>query len=157
ITSRGLKGFMTAETFPIMSSRQVHSNNSAVDLVELAIRRGEGHFSAAGALAVETGAHTGRSAQDKFTVRDSETDGEVWWDNNKPLEPHHFETLYRDFLEYSKGRELFVQDLFAGADPKRQLATRIVCEYAWHALFIRHLLRRPGPGDLEHFTPGLTI
>jgi phosphoenolpyruvate carboxykinase (ATP) len=141
--------------FPLTGESKVNDNTGTVSLIELAIRRQEGWFTAAGALAVETGAHTGRSAQDKFIVRDSRTEGTVWWDNTKPMSPEHFDRLKRDFIEHCRGRELFVQDLFAGADPARRLPTRIVCEYAWHALFIRHLLRIPGAG--ETVEPRLTV
>ena len=92
---------------------------------------------------VETGAHTGRSVQDKFTVRDATTEKAVWWDNNKPMSPEQFELLWADFRAHAQSRELFVQDLYAGADPAHRLNARIFTEYAWHALFIRNLLRRP--------------
>src|SRR5690606_27269879 len=146
-----------AELFPLTSARAVHHNTSSVELIELAIRRAEGRFACTGALVVETGAHTGRSAQDKFTVRDELTDGTIWWDNNKPMSREHFDVLHRDLLEHFKGRELFVQDLYAGAEPASRLNVRVVCEYAWHALFIRYLLRRPELAELSGFVPGLTI
>ena len=106
---------------------------------------------------VETGAHTGRSAQDKFTVRDATTDKAVWWDNNKPMTPEHFELLWADFHDHVKSRELFVQDLYAGADPAHRLNARIFTEFAWHALFIRHLLRRPTAAELAGFEPEFTV
>jgi phosphoenolpyruvate carboxykinase (ATP) len=137
--------------------RQVHHNGTHVELIESAVRRGEGHFASNGALVVETGAHTGRSAQDKFTVRDALTESTVWWDNNNSITREQFDRLHNDFLEHSRTRELFVQDLFAGADPRRRLNTRIFCEYAWHALFIRHLLRRPEATELQAFKPEFTV
>ena len=146
-----------ADLFPLTSARAVHQNNSSVELIELAIRRAEGRFASTGALVVETGAHTGRSAQDKFTVRDDLTDGTVWWDNYKAMSREHFDVLHRDFLEHAKGRDLFVQDLYAGAEPASRLNVRIVCEHAWHALFIRYLLRRPEVGELAGFLPGFTV
>ena len=76
-------------------------------------------------------------------MRDATTEKAVWWDNNKPMTPEQFELLLSDFREHAKSRELFVQDLFAGADPAQRLNARMFVEYAWHALFIRHLLRRP--------------
>src|SRR5262245_3758529 len=115
-------------------------NTNDAELVELAIAGGEGHFSSAGALSVETGVHTGRSVQDKFIVRDATTDGAIWWDNNKPMSPEQFDLLWADFLAHAKTRHLYVEDLYAGASPKHRLNARIFLEYAWHALFIRHLL-----------------
>jgi phosphoenolpyruvate carboxykinase (ATP) len=148
---------MTIELFPLNSSATIKHNTGEPELIELAIRKGEAQFAASGALAVETGAHTGRSAQDKFTVRDATTEKVVWWDNNKPMSPEQFDVLLSDFREHAKSRELYVQDLFAGADPAQRLNARIFVEYAWHALFIRHLLRRPEAAELAGFKPQFTV
>jgi phosphoenolpyruvate carboxykinase (ATP) len=148
---------MKTELFPLSAPRKVHSNGTHVELIECAVQRGEGHLASTGAFVVETGAHTGRSAQDKFTVRDAFTESTVWWDNNKSITREQFDRLHNDFLEHSRTRELFVQDLFAGADLQRRLNTRVICEYAWHALFIRHLLRRPEAIQLQAFKPELTV
>ena len=120
---------MTIELFPLNSSATIKHNTGQVELIELAIRKGEGQFAACGALAVETGAHTGRSAQDKYVVRDAATEKAVWWDNNKSMTPEQFDLLLSDFREHAKSRELFVQDLFAGADPAQRLNARIFVEY----------------------------
>ncbi len=146
-----------SETFPLTSARKINHNLLEAVLIEHAVRRGEGQLAATGALAVTTGIHTGRSAQDKFTVRDANTDGEVWWDNNKPLSPEHFDILYKDFLAHAKDRELYVQDLFAGAEPEQMIRARIFTEFAWHSLFIRHMLRRPAASELAGFMPDVTI
>ena len=148
---------MTTELFSLSAPARVHHNTREIELSEEAIRRGEARFSAAGALVVETGAHTGRSAQDKYTVRDATTEKAVWWDNNKPMTPEQFDLLWADFSAHAKTREMFVQDLYAGADPAHRLNARIFVEYAWHALFIRHLLRRPSAADLAGFAPAFTV
>jgi phosphoenolpyruvate carboxykinase (ATP) len=148
---------MTSETFPLSVPATVHHNRSLVVLIEEAVRRQEGHFASTGAFVVETGTHTGRSAQDKFTIRDAATEKTVWWDNNKPITREHFDVLLEDFKAHAASRELFVQDLFAGADAKHRLNTRIFCEYAWHAAFIRHLLRRPTAAELAAFKPEFTV
>jgi phosphoenolpyruvate carboxykinase (ATP) len=145
------------ESFPLATAQKVSRNNSHVELIELAIKRGEGRFASTGALVFETGAHTGRSAQDKYTVRDETTEKTVWWDNNKPMSPEQFDLLYSDFIEHARSRELFVQDLFAGADPQHRIKSRIFTEYAWHALFIRWLLRRPDAAELGSFAPDFTV
>jgi phosphoenolpyruvate carboxykinase (ATP) len=106
---------------------------------------------------VETGVHTGRSVQDKFIVRDASTDRSIWWDNNKPLAPEQFALLRDDFRRHVEGRQLFVQDLHAGASPAHRLNARIFTEYAWHAQFIRCLLRRPQAAELAGFEPGFTV
>jgi phosphoenolpyruvate carboxykinase (ATP) len=126
-------------------------------LYEEAIRRGEGRVAKGGALVVETGQHTGRSARDKFTVRDATTDGSIWWDFNASMTPAHFDTLWSDMRAHMEGRELFVQELFAGADTAHRLNVRVVSELAWHSLFIRHLLRRPEAAELEKFAAEFTI
>src|SRR5947207_11650836 len=148
---------MTSEFFPLSAPAKVHHNTREVELTEEAILRGEARFAASGALVVETGAHTGRSAQDKYTVRDATTDKAVWWDNNKPMTPEQFDLLWADFSAHAASREMFVQDLYAGADPAHRLNARIFVEYAWHALFIRHLLRRPAAAELAGLVPAFTV
>jgi len=148
---------MTTEIFPISAAQSVNHNNSVAELIEYAIQRNEGRLAITGAFVAETGEHTGRSAQDKFTVRDETTTDSVWWGNNKEMSPSHFQAIYDDFLAYAKDKEIFVQDLFAGANVKHRLKTRVFCEKAWHALFIRHLLRRPEQSELNGFTPEFTV
>ena len=148
---------MNKELFALSVPAKVHRNLGHVELLELAIRKGEGRLASSGAFVVETGAHTGRSVQDKFTVRDAVTDSRIWWDNNKPLSPVHFEAIHQDFLAHAAKLELYVEDLYAGADPRHRLNARIFCELAWHAAFIRHLLRRPEASELGNFLPQFTV
>ena len=148
---------MTIQLFPLELSTKIRRNTQPSDLVEIAVRRGEGRLASTGALVVETGQHTGRSAEDKYVVRDAESENQIWWDNSKPMTGEQFDRLLADFIAFAKHKELFVQDLFAGADPAHRLNTRIVTEYAWHALFIRHLLRRPVQSELEGFVPEFTV
>lgn len=118
-------------------------NLTAAALYEAALARGEGEVAEGGPLVVRTGEHTGRSAQDKFVVRHPEIEASIWWDNNKPMAPEAFERLRADMLDYAKGLDLFAQDLAGGADPARRVKVRVFTEYAWHGLFIQHLLIRP--------------
>ena len=127
------------------------------ELFELAVKNGEGVITVDGALRTLTGEHTGRSANDKFVVRDNLTENTVWWDNNAAMSPAHFSRLKADMLAHLEGKTLHVQDLFGGADPAYRLAVRVVTESAWHALFIRHLLRRPHEHELATFREELTI
>ena len=143
--------------FALNSEGKGRTNNSATELVEHAVRRNEGALAATGAFAVQTGQHTGRSANDKYVVSDEETKTQIWWDNSKAITPAQFDRLLADFQAYANGKELFVQDLFAGADPTYQLPARIITEFAWHALFIRHLLRRPLKSQLDGFDPQFTV
>lgn len=137
--------------------KSTRNNPQEPELYELSIRRGEGTVVATGALAMQTGAHTGRSASDKFVVRDAETESVVWWDNNKPLDPAKYNVLLEDFLAHAASRELIRQDLYAGADPVHRLRTQVFTEYAWHALFIRHLLIVPPVADLATYDPEFVV
>lgn len=133
-------------------------NLGTAQLYEEAIRRGEGKIAKDGPLVVNTGRHTGRSANDKFTVRDNTTENTVWWgDVNRPMTPEHFENIHAAFLEHAKGRDLFVQDLWGGSDPEHRIAVRTIGEFAWHSLFCRTMLVRPAPEELASMAPEFTI
>ena len=136
---------------------QVYYNLLEPALMTQAVARGEGQIGLGGAFLVSTGAHTGRSPKDKFVVRTPAVEDSIWWDNNKPMSPQHFDQLHQDMLAHMKGRDYFVQDLFGGADPELRLDVRLVTELAWHNLFIRHLLRRPDAAELASFVPEFTV
>jgi phosphoenolpyruvate carboxykinase (ATP) len=136
---------------------EMHWNYDVESLYLAALSRKEGVATDRGALAVTTGQHTGRSATDKFIVCDDSTKNTIWWDNAAAMTPERFERLHRDFVQHAKGRELYVQDLYGGADPQFRIKVRVFTEFAWHALFIRHLLRRPEISKLAAFVPELTI
>ena len=140
-----------------ITPKNVNWNAGAAELFELAIARHEAKASAQGALVVETGQHTGRSPADKFVVKDAETTPRIWWDNNKPMSPEQFAALKADFIAHAQDRDLFVQDLHGGADKDHRIETRVICEYAWHALFIQHLMIKPELREYENFVPKLTI
>jgi phosphoenolpyruvate carboxykinase (ATP) len=144
-------------TIGLGSANSACYNFTAASLYEESIRRGEAQLTAHGALRALTGQHTGRSPRDKFVVRDPNTDGQIWWDNNKPMSLEHFALLKQDMLAHAAGKDLFVQDLIGGADENNALPTRVVTELAWHSLFIRNLLIRPDRSALETFAPKLTI
>ena len=145
------------ESSGLKTSGLVAYNLNEHQLYEEAIRRGEAKLTAHGAIVAETGQHTGRSAKDKFVVRDADTEPHVWWDNNMPMSRQHFDTLYADFIAHAADRDLFVQDLIGGADPGNNLPTRVITELAWHSLFIRNLLIRPKSSELAGFQPRMTI
>ena len=149
---------MTIQLFPLEPSPKIRRNLREAELVESWCGAARGRLRPPGAFAVETGQHTGRSAEDKFIVRDAETDRTaIWWDNAKDMSEEQFERMLADFICYARHKQLFVQDLYAGADTDHRLNTRIVTEYAWHALFIRHLLRRPDAAELASFVPEFTV
>ncbi|WP_136685222.1 phosphoenolpyruvate carboxykinase [Falsirhodobacter xinxiangensis] len=135
----------------------VHYNLIEPALMNAAVTRGEGQIGKGGAFLTTTGVYTGRSPKDKHVVRTPGVEGNIWWENNTAMEPEAFDRLYSDMLEHMKGREYFVQDLYAGADATHRLDVRVVTELAWHGLFIRHLLRRPERAELDSFAPDFTI
>ena len=136
---------------------QVYYNLMEPALIEEALKRGEGTLGKGGSLLVTTGKHTGRSPKDKFVVKTASVEEGIWWENNPPMDPDAFDRLHADMLEHMKGKDYFVQDLFAGADQAHRLDVRLVNELAWHGLFIRHMLRRPSRKELDTFTPDFTI
>jgi phosphoenolpyruvate carboxykinase (ATP) len=137
---------------------RLHWNLETASLVEQAVCRGEGLLARDGPLVVATGRHTGRSASDKFIVRDAETEATIWWDNNAAMTPDRFEALREDFFAALAEREtLFVQDLYGGSQPEHRVRVRVINELAWHSLFIRTMLVRPEAADLAGFEPEFTI
>ncbi|WP_040305436.1 phosphoenolpyruvate carboxykinase [Ahrensia sp. R2A130] len=141
----------------LLETANIRWNDGEQALFDLALERGEGRATADGALAVTTGKHTGRSATDKYLVRDEGTEDQVWWDNNQSMSREHFEALKEDFFAHAEGKELVGQELFGGADEDYRIGARIYLEFAWHGLFIRHLLRRPDAAELPGFAPDMTI
>ena len=147
----------TLETQGISGLRSVFYNYLEPALVQEALTRGEGQLGKGGAFLCSTGQFTGRSPKDKFVVRTPSVEATIWWENNAAMSPEAFDRLHGDMLAHMQGRDYFVQDLYAGADPAHRLDVRVVTELAWHGLFIRHLLRRPARAELAGFTPDWTI
>src|SRR5690242_5829220 len=147
------------EAQDIATGAEIFWNLTTAPLVEHAVRRGEGLLAKDGPLVVRTGKHTGRSAQDKFTVKDEMTSDVIWWNNgNKPMDPEAFDRLHDDFLMALGGKEqLYVADLYGGSQPEHRVRVRVINELAWHNLFIRTLLVRPEASELAGFEPEYTI
>ncbi len=148
---------LAAQGIPTLA--KLHWNLTTAPLVETSVQREEGRLAKNGPLVVETGKHTGRSARDKYIVRDSETEDTVWWGKvNVPMTPEHFAALREDFMAALGEREtLFVQDLHGGSQPEHRVRVRVINELAWHNLFIRTLLCRPDEQDLARFEPEYTM
>jgi len=139
--------------FPI----RIHANLTPPALIEHALRRGEGHLTDKGAFVSVTSPHTGRSPKDKFIIEEPGSASRIWWEKNPRLEPAAFERLHDDVRGYLDAREVFVQDLFGGADPAFRLAVRFITPNAWHALFVHNMFIRALPAELAHFRPGFTV
>src|SRR5271156_2683602 len=135
-----------------------HWNLQMPFLYEHAVRRREGEIGLGGAFVVNTGHHTGRSPRDKYIVDEPGTHETVNWGSvNQQIPPAQFASLHQRVLAYLQGQELFVQDLYAGADPEYRLPVRVVSDGAWHSLFSRNMFIRPRPAELEGFEPAFTI
>ena len=138
---------------------QVHWNLVAPELVEAAIRRGEGTLADMGPFVAVTSPHTGRSPNDKFVVRERSSEADVDWGKvNQPITEAHYATLKADVKQYLNGLgELFVQDLYCGADAATRLSVRYVLPNAWHANFVRNMFIRPAVESLANFAPNFTV
>lgn len=132
-------------------------NAFEVPLLERALQKSEGRLSKDGALVVRTGKFTGRSPKDKHIVREPSSEADIWWEGNNDMSPDAFERLKADVFGYLADKSVEVQDLVCGADPAHAVNVRLVAEYSWHALFLRHLLRRPDPDTLAAYAPEYTI
>jgi len=127
-------------------------------LYEHVVRRGEGLISHLGALAVKTGHYTGRAANDKFIVEEPSSRELINWGKvNRPFAPERFEALYRRMTAYMQGRDLFVQDCFAGASPQHRVPIRIISERAWHSLFARNMFLRASAEELASHRTEFTV
>jgi phosphoenolpyruvate carboxykinase (ATP) len=152
VSSHGL------ENHGLGKAGSAHWNYSSAALYQEALRRDEGTVSVDGALVTVTGKHTGRAPNDKFTVmEESVRDSIDWGDVNRPMTPDQFEGLRQRMVSYLEGRELFVQDCYAGADVEHRLGVRVVTEHAWHNLFARNMFIQPDAGTLEDFVPDFTV
>jgi phosphoenolpyruvate carboxykinase (ATP) len=137
----------------------VHWNLIAAELVEAAIRRGEGRLAAMGPFVAVTSPHTGRSPNDKFVVREASSEADVDWGKvNQPITPEFYHVLLADVKTYlNELPELFVQDLYCGADPASRLSVRYILPNAWHGSFVRNMFIRPALEELAGFAPNFTV
>jgi phosphoenolpyruvate carboxykinase (ATP) len=138
--------------------RRVRANLPTAELVEDAIRAGEGLLAAEGPLVVRTGKHTGRSPQDKFIVDEPSSRGKIWWGEvNRPISEEHYSRLRARLVAHCAEKDLYSQDLQIGADPAHQRRLRVYTETAWASIFARNLFRRPRASELVGFVPNFTI
>ncbi len=136
----------------------VYWNLTPAELYEHSIRNGEGFLTVGGALVCTTGRHTGRSPEDKFIVEEPTTRDGIWWGRvNRPLSAENFLSLHRRVIDYFRGRNVYVRDMFAGAEESSRLAIRIVTESAWHNLFAAQLFIRPPARATHDHTPQFTV
>jgi len=148
--AEALKSDYGLENLGLTNVNRVYWNLPVESLYEEAIFRGEGRVTHGGPFVVSTGFHTARAANDKYVVREPGSEGHVWWgEYNRPFNPEKFDELVSRVQGFVQGRDLFVQDCYAGADPEYRLPVRIITEYAWHSLFASNMFIRPGSYE-EH-------
>jgi phosphoenolpyruvate carboxykinase (ATP) len=142
----------------LATARGVKRNFSTDQLVQAALAAGDTIQAANGALVALTGARTGRSPRDKFLVEDDITRPRADWGKvNQPFPVEKFDALLERVIDHLRRRDLYVLDLFSGADPAYQLPIRVISEYAWHALFVKQLFIRPTADELATHVPEFTV
>ena len=154
-----LKSDYGLENLGLSNLNQVYWNLGTEALYEEAVFRREGKIAKDGPMLVSTGKHTGRSANDKFVVREPSTENHVWWGQyNRPFSPDKFDELYQRLQGYLQGRDIFVQDCYVGADPDYRMPVRIITEFAWHSMFARNMFIVPETNEeARRLTPEFTV
>ncbi len=128
---------------------KAHINLTPAELVRMAILNNEGVLTDTGALAADTGEFTGRSPKDKFVVVDDKTRDTVWWgDVNNRFESDKFDALLDKVINHYGGKEVYVRDCYACADPAYRLNIKVVTESAYQNLFANNLFLRPKHEEL---------
>ena len=146
------------ENHGIRNPGTVFWNLNPVELVEHAIRRGEGSLVDGGPFNAVTTPHTGRSPQDRFVVREPGSESDIDWGKvNIPFDAQNYDRLREEVMGHLEGQDLFVRDMWGGADPRYRLGVRVITPNAWHNLFAYNMFRRPSASELEEFVPGFTI
>ncbi|MEA1938690.1 MAG: YggS family pyridoxal phosphate-dependent enzyme, partial [Pseudomonadota bacterium] len=136
-----------------------HWNLPAAKLIEMAVRRGEGRLAEGGVLVVETGEHTGRSPNDRYIVLNDASRDDVWWEGkpNAPVSLEQAEALKTHLMRHLQGKETFIADVWAGADPAYRIPVRIVSESSVAALFAGNMFIHPTDSELAVFKPELAL
>ncbi len=133
-------------------------NLSPEELEEATIAKGLGERTSTGAIAIDTGEFKGRSPQDRFIVKDEVTKDAVWWGNiNKPFDSDKFDALYDKVVKYLSGKDVYVRDAIACADPRYHMNIRVATEYPWSNMFIYNMFIRPTEEQILNFDPEWTI
>ncbi len=154
-----LKSDYSLKNHGLTNLNTIYWNLPTEALYEESVFRGEGRISHMGPLLVNSGKHTARAAQDKYVVREATTEEHIdWGEYNRPMAPDKFNEVLSRLLGYLQGRDLFVQDVYAGADPEYRLPVRIITEYAWHSLFARNMFILPDSREeYRQHVPALTV
>lgn len=142
----------------LKNDSNVYWNLTPSELYELIIRNGEGDLTNKMAIRILTGKYTGRSPKDKFIVDEpSVTNSIDWGEVNQPVSEEVFDNLHKKVVDYLEDKDIFVKDMYAGADPDYQLNVRVVSEAAYHALFAHNMFIRPTDDQLKTHEPEFTV
>ena len=135
-------------------SGTIHHQPTTALLYSHTLERRDGRLAEGGSLVVDTGIHTGRSPNDKFVVREPDSEDRIWWSKvNQDLDEGQFDGLRDKVVSYLENRDLYVVDAFAGADPAHRLALRVITDSPWHALFAKTLFIEPSEEELADHEP----
>ncbi|GHO42911.1 phosphoenolpyruvate carboxykinase (ATP) [Ktedonospora formicarum] len=146
------------EDYGLTNLGSINWNLPPAVLIEHALTRKEGVLASNGAFSATTGSHTGRSPKDKFIVSNQETASKIWWgENNHPMSPETFAVVRQSLADYLQGRDVYILDAAAGADPHYRMPIQVITELAWHNLFARQLFLRANESDRTSENPGFTI
>ena len=128
-------------------------------LYEEILFRREAHISHLGPIVVNTGKHTARAANDKFVVKDVQTEKNIWWgEYNRPFSIDKFNSILARMQAYLQDRDVFVQDCYVGADPNYRLPIRVITEHAWHSLFVKNMtISARTNEELRNHIPEFTV
>jgi phosphoenolpyruvate carboxykinase (ATP) len=159
VQAEATKSDFGLENIGLVNLRKVYWNLTTEALYEEVIFRNEAQITQLGPIIVSTGKHTARAANDKFIVRESSTDGNIWWgEYNRPYATTKFDELFNRLQGFLQGRDLFVQDCYGGADPNYRLPVRIITELAWHSLFARNMFVKPKTNEeYRRHVPDFTV
>jgi len=157
--ANALKADYGLENIGMTNLRQVYWNLPMEALYEEIIFRNEAKITRQGPIVAYTGQHTGRSASDKVIVREATSENHVWWGQyNRPMAADKFEELFARMQGFFQGRDVFVQDVYVGADPAYRMPIRIITELAWHSLFARNMFIPPQTNEeYRRHVPEFTI
>ena len=157
--AEAIKADFGLDNIGLINLRKVYWNLTTEALYEEIIFRNEAQISQLGPVVVNTGKHTARAANDKFIVRESTTENNVWWgEYNRPYATAKFDELYDRLQGFLQGRDLFVQDCFGGADPTYRLPVRVITEFAWHSMFARNMFIKPKTNEeYRRHVPEFTV
>jgi phosphoenolpyruvate carboxykinase (ATP) len=137
---------------------RVHYEPTTALLYSHTLERREGKLAEGGPLVVDTGAHTGRSPNDKFVVREPGSEDRIWWSKvNQDLDEAHFEGLREKVVSHLERGDVYIVDAFAGADPAHRLALRVITDSPWHALFAKTLFIEPTEEELADLEPEAVV